>query len=196
MTLWILSTPQLKSEDLYFRYSDYWRLKKFSYLLQHHSDHFVYIWDARSKLATLCTSFLTFPCFNPCLDQTDIKNSVLKGDYAFQEYSVLNWIHHTNIIWSHGKIPRDIDTVRLGRSILALYRHYLEQIPMLTSGLSNGAVGTYEASVSTALNVCQDANDLVDDVRLGQADPGKLSYFTMVLSILILKLLPNQSLIF
>ena len=151
-------------------------------MLQHHSDHFVHVWDARSRLATLCTSFLTFPCFNPYLNQTDIQCSVLKGDYAFQGYFVLNWIHHAKVIRNHVKLSRDTDTARLDGSILSLYRHYLEQLPTLASGLSNGAVATDEASVSRALNVCQDANDLLDGVRLNKADPGEA--FTLYYSLI------------
>lgn len=142
-------------------------------MLQHHSDHFVDAWDAKSRLATLCTTLLTFPCFSPCLDQTGIQRSVLKGDYAFQEYSVLNWIQHAKAFRSHGTMFHDTDTTRLDGSILSLHHHYLEQFPALASESRIGTAAMVDTAVSRALNACQKANDLVDDVRWNEADPGK-----------------------
>jgi len=152
------------------------RLTKFSYLLQHHSDHFVDAWDARSRLATLCTSFLTFPCFSPFLDPTDIQRSVLQGDYAFEEYCVLNWIHHAKAVRSRGTMLHD-NVTRLDGPILSLYRHYLQQFPTLTSESNIGAATMDKTAVSRALTACQKANDLVDDVRLNESDPGKAFTF-------------------
>lgn len=64
----------------------------------------------------------------------------------------------------------DTDTTRLDGSILSLYHHYLEQFPALAS---ESRIGTAPMDVSRALNACQKANDLVDDVRWNEADPGK-----------------------
>ena len=145
------------------------------YLLQHHSDHFVDAWSAKSKIASLCTSFLTFSCFDPYLDQDQIERSVLRGDYAFQEYSVLNWIHHARAFRSHSSmlIDTDTDTSRLDCSIISLFHNYLKQFPSLRSVSSIPLAAKDDAAVLRVLDVCQKANIAVEEVRKIEDNAGK-----------------------
>ena len=45
-------------------------------------------------MATICTLYLTFNCFSPSILDDKLLECVLRGDFAFQEYAVCNWLHH------------------------------------------------------------------------------------------------------
>lgn len=45
-------------------------------------------------MATICTCYLTFDCFDPELAEDIFSARVLNGDLAFQEYAACNWIKH------------------------------------------------------------------------------------------------------
>ena len=45
-------------------------------------------------MATLCTSYLTFKCFRPEMTDDEQLECIFRGDFAFQEYAVSNWLHH------------------------------------------------------------------------------------------------------
>jgi hypothetical protein len=49
-------------------------------------------------MATLCTSYLTFDCFYPNMSDDELLECVQRGDFAFQEYAICNWLHHLNSI--------------------------------------------------------------------------------------------------
>ena len=46
------------------------------------------------KLATLCLQYLLFDCFDVSLSDDSIKDYILGGHYALQDYAVLHWVDH------------------------------------------------------------------------------------------------------
>ena len=124
-------------------------------MLQHHSNYFINSAAAESRLALLCTSYLTFSCFDAQLDESDIRNSVQRGDYAFQEYATFNWIHHVSSV---------SDTSNLRDSIRYLHKRHLRQFPRLNSDSNFGESAIDEHDVSAALEDCRKAYDQVDNL--------------------------------
>ncbi len=143
----------------------------FSYLLQHHSGYFVDDSAAKLKLAQLCTSYLTFPCFNPYLDISNIEVSVYKGEYAFQEYAVLNWIHHVKSLTEH---EDNVDISSLKNSVSTLYRRHLEQFDPGNSDSSIQDLEIDRHNIPAALSDCQKLYQIVDNINADKNDPGKV----------------------
>ncbi|KAF2847250.1 C2H2 domain-containing protein [Plenodomus tracheiphilus IPT5] len=54
------------------------------------------------ELATLCLQYLTFPCFDydPSPDEDELRQFILNGHLAFEDYAVANWFHHLTA-WAH-----------------------------------------------------------------------------------------------
>ncbi|KAL9043378.1 MAG: hypothetical protein Q9214_003434, partial [Letrouitia sp. 1 TL-2023] len=104
--------------------------------------------------------------FRPHLDDAEIKDNVLRGDYAFQEYSVLNWIHHARDFLSQNSMPNVINTKGLHDSISILYEHHLRQFQMA----SNTSITIACNEKIAALAALQKANSSVEDIRTNKAD--------------------------
>ena len=68
-------------------------------------------------MATICTSYLTFKCFHPEMTDDQQLECVFRGDFAFQEYAVSNWLHHLNSVLQ----DRGID----GLSSSSLWRKFM-----------------------------------------------------------------------
>ena len=62
-----------------------------SYLI--HKNH-ICISSQEANIASFCLRYLTFECFNKNLAEKEIKDFLLKGYYAFQDYAVAHWIDH------------------------------------------------------------------------------------------------------
>ncbi len=45
-------------------------------------------------MANLCATYLTFECFSTSMQETDLRENVEGGAFAFQEYATLNWLYH------------------------------------------------------------------------------------------------------
>jgi hypothetical protein len=71
------------------READFYR-----YLWQYHSQYYIKSSIAKKTMATICTSYLTFKCFHPEMIADQQLECVFRGDFAFQEYAVSNWLHH------------------------------------------------------------------------------------------------------
>ena len=121
-------------------------------MLQHHSNHFISSAAAASRLALLCTSYLTFSCFDAHLDESDIKSFVQRGDYAFQEYATFNWIYHVSSVSNKSGL-RD--------SIRYLHKRHLQQFSRLDSHSNFEESAIDGNDVSAALEDCQKAYDQV-----------------------------------
>lgn len=148
------------------------RLISSSYLLQHYSGYFVSLSAAKLKLALLCTSYLTHPCFNPCLDQTDIEVSVSKGCYAFQEYAAINWIHHIKCLTDCGEVVTNVDSPNLKSALITLLQRHLEQFDPDYSGSRTQDCELNRHSISAALDNCKKSYDMVDNICVNQTDSG------------------------
>ena len=98
-----------------------------SYLLQEHSGHFIDMGTAQLSLAQLCTSYMTFNCFDTRLDRSAIEDAVTRGDYSFQEYAIFNWIHHVDYLVKHEKAWSTDETSSIKDSLALLCRYHLEQ---------------------------------------------------------------------
>ena len=101
-------------------------LKWRSFLLQHHSNHFINSNAANLRLARLCTSYLTFRCFDPYLDSSSIKKSVELGEYAFQEYATFSWIHHLGSVDCIEMDSNRDEELSLKHILASLRRQHLE----------------------------------------------------------------------
>lgn len=57
------------------------------------------------ELAILCLQYLTFPCFEveENDDENELREMMLKGHFAFQDYAVAKWFHHVNAFVNNGK---------------------------------------------------------------------------------------------
>ena len=102
-------------------------LKWCSFLLQHHSNYFINLNTANLRLAGLCTSYLTFKCFDPSLDRLSIKHSVTRGDYAFQEYATFNWIYHLGSLNCHELDSNRDEDLNLKHTLALLHQQYLKE---------------------------------------------------------------------
>ncbi|KIV79744.1 hypothetical protein PV11_07289 [Exophiala sideris] len=86
--------------------------------------------DARSTecyLASLCSSYLTFECFDEDLDQNKRRDFLLQGYFAFQDYAVAHWSDHMSRIITNG--PREsqqdlVDAAQLESSVVNFAAHY------------------------------------------------------------------------
>ena len=144
------------------------------YLLQHHSRQFVSPNAAKLRLALLCTSYLTFPCFNPYLDLSDIETSVHRGDYAFQEYAALNWIHHIKCLNDCDKEAINVDTSSLTNAVVILYQRHLRQLATGNSDLGIQDPGFHMHSISASLNRFQMSYDIVNNISVSEINSGKV----------------------
>lgn len=139
-------------------------LTRSRYLVQHHSDYFVNSVNAESRLALLCSSYLTFPCFDVHLVESDMIASVHNGAYAFQEYATLNWIYHIRSL---------SDTSSLRNSTFLLYQRQLESTRSHSdSNFQSLTIDGYD--ISAALDECQKGYDRVNISAL-EHDRGKIS---------------------
>lgn len=146
------------------------RLNISRYLVQHHSGPFVDPDAANSRLALLCTSYLTLSWFKPCLDLSDIEVSVYKGDYAFQEYAALNWIHHVRCVTKSGEVSTDADTSSLKTAVVILYQRHCGQS---TTRLSESSIKDFDLhGISAALDNCQTSYDMVDNICVNETKSG------------------------
>lgn len=102
-------------------------LNCFSYLLQEHSGHFIDMNKAQLSLAQLCTSYMTFNCFDRRLDRSAIEDAVTRGDYSFQEYAIFNWIHHVDYLVNHEKLWSTDGISSIKDSLALLCTYHLER---------------------------------------------------------------------
>ena len=143
----------------------------FSYLLQHHSGYFVDRSATKLKLAQLCTAYLTLPCFNPYHDISNIKVSVYRGEYAFQEYAALNWIHHVKCLTEQWD---NVDISSLKNAVGTLYRRHQEQFYPSNSDSSIQDLEIDRHNIPVALVGLQKTYDSVDNINVDKDDPGKV----------------------
>ncbi|KAH5050480.1 hypothetical protein HBH96_186180 [Parastagonospora nodorum] len=64
------------------------------------------------ELATLCLQYLTFPCFriHPDDGPRELRQHMLSGHFAFQDYAIATWFHHVNAFVQKGEqFLRDAD---------------------------------------------------------------------------------------
>ena len=144
------------------------------YLLQYHSNHFVDSSSAKSRLALLCTSYLTLPCSSPYLGRSDIEKSVFKGEYAFQEYAAFNWIHHVKNLADHGEVATNAEMSSLKNAVVILYQRLFDQ---LAKGNSDSSIQGFEItshSISAVLDNCQKSYDMVDNICVPETYSGKV----------------------
>lgn len=116
-----------------------------SYLLQEHSCHFIDMTTAQLRLAQLCTSYMTFDCFDRGLDESAIKDAVIRGDYSFQEYAIFNWIHHVDYLVKHEQVWSNDETLSIKDSLALLCTYHLEQredSPLSSDEKENVGAGT------------------------------------------------------
>ena len=143
-------------------------------MLQHHSGYFIDPSAATLRLALLCTSYLTLPCFNPYLDLSEIETLVYKGDYAFQEYAALNWIHHIKCLNDYDKVATNVDMSNLKNAVVILFQRHLGQSAIGNSDLHIQDPDLHMQSISAALDKFQTSYDIVDDISVNKTNSGKV----------------------
>ncbi|KAF1974533.1 C2H2 domain-containing protein, partial [Bimuria novae-zelandiae CBS 107.79] len=57
------------------------------------------------ELTTLCLQYLTFPCFQTKepVEKQELRQMMLEGQFAFQDYAVAKWFQHVNAFVNTGK---------------------------------------------------------------------------------------------
>ena len=141
------------------------------YLLQHHSGHFVDHSGAQLRMALVCTSYLTLPCFSPYLDKSEIEASVYRGDYAFQEYAALNWIHHIKCLTQY---RTNIDMSSLKNAVITLHQDHVKQFGPVDSDANIQDIEFGAHSLSRAMDNYQKSYDMVDNINVNEIDYGKV----------------------
>ncbi|KAL1608317.1 hypothetical protein SLS60_003257 [Paraconiothyrium brasiliense] len=87
------------------------------------------------ELATLCLQYLTFPCFQSKdpIEKQELRQMMLEGQFAFQDYAVAKWFQHVNAFVEFGKdlledYTRAEDLIRgLSLAIDSFMDYYHEQ---------------------------------------------------------------------
>ena len=70
---------------------------------------------------------MTFNCFNRGLNESAIKDAVMRGDYSFQEYAIFNWIHHVDYLVKHERVWSDDESLSIKDALALLCTYHLEQ---------------------------------------------------------------------
>lgn len=73
------------------------------------------------KLAILCLQYLILECFDPDLSKDKIRDFLLKGYYAFQDYAVLYWVDHIDSLIPFLHLNELGDSRDLGMAIKDFY---------------------------------------------------------------------------
>ncbi|PVI07637.1 C2H2 domain-containing protein [Periconia macrospinosa] len=55
------------------------------------------------ELATLCLEYLVFPCFDDDVDKQNLREWMIEGHFAFQDYAVAKWFYHLNAFVETGR---------------------------------------------------------------------------------------------
>ena len=148
-----------------------------SYLLQEHSCHFIDMATAQLRLAQLCTSYMTFDCFNRGLDESAIKDAVIRGDYSFQEYAIFNWIHHVDYLVQHEQVWSNNETSSIKHSLALLYTNHLEQYegpPSSSDKKENVGTGTRRSESLEDLRRIYECTDSLSQEGSHQGKSGRL----------------------
>lgn len=75
------------------------------------------LYEEEHKLAVLCIQYLLFDCFDNNLSEDTIRDYVMTGHYAFQDYAIMHWVDHlealipylsTDLIGNLGEISTSI----------------------------------------------------------------------------------------
>ncbi len=175
MALWVLFTQPLESEYCEQMNSAI-KLTCASYLLQEHSGHFIDRGTAQLSLAQLCTSYMTFNCFDRGLDKSAIEDAVSRGDYSFQEYAIFNWVHHVNYLVKHGKVWFNDETSSIKDFLALLCTHHLEQpgdSPSIPCKNENFCTGTNKLESLESLRSIYERIETLSEEGLHQ---GKIAY--------------------
>ncbi|KAH7324015.1 ankyrin repeat-containing domain protein [Rhexocercosporidium sp. MPI-PUGE-AT-0058] len=106
------------------------------YLWQYHSDHYIQASNAEVSIATLCTSYLTFDCFNPELAEDLFGARVKSGDFAFQEYAACNWFKHAKSIFNNADVENPVPEPLQTAILILQKRHKLQ--PASSSQFQSG----------------------------------------------------------
>lgn len=109
-------------------------------------------------------TYLTFQCFDPNMDEATIIDAVQRGDYAFQDYAISNWISHEQML--RQQPPRRTTSLE---SFLRLWQQVLRSrygIPEVEEG--NHPLNRAEWEI---LNRAEDACHTVD----GTSNEGQLT---------------------
>ncbi len=63
--------------------------------------------EEESRIALLCLGYLAFDCFDAGLPADDVREYLMEGYYAFQDYAVAHWIDHVeaSVDSSNGPCP-------------------------------------------------------------------------------------------
>ena len=122
-------------------------------------------------MAQLCTSYLTFPCFDAQLDESNVRELVQRGDFAFLEYAAFNWIHHVKSV---------LDTSTLRDSMTRLHQHNLQQFSALSSDSSFQESAIHGQDLTASIgNYWQVVYDSVDSISSGGNDRGKIPVLSL-----------------
>jgi hypothetical protein len=78
-------------------------------------------------MATLCTSYLTFNYFYPSMSDDELLECVHRGDFAFQEYAVCNWLHHLDYILQD-KTFKPLSSSPLWMAFIVLNNRHEDQV--------------------------------------------------------------------
>jgi len=108
---------------------------------------------ASYKITDICMSYLSFPCFDLSLDGSTIIQAVQRGDYAFQDYAISNWIAHVQAL--------RVVPPHLNISLEAFFRSW--RLVLASRYGSDSNVGENEQMSDEA--VCEDLENVDMDCR-------------------------------
>ncbi|KAF8459944.1 hypothetical protein BDZ91DRAFT_785581, partial [Kalaharituber pfeilii] len=79
--------------------------------------------SAELNLAILCTTYLTFDCFDSLLPETEIRKFVLEGYFSFQDYAAVYWFDHVEACCS--KLSGDPEQAKVVGSLQSFLQKQL-----------------------------------------------------------------------
>ena len=136
--------------------------------MQHHSGPYIDAVVAEKDIATLCVSYLTFECFDPAILSNEQDKFALNGYFAFQDYAVCHWLHHSKSLLQERKFE---NSSIFWKKTLALANRHISQsgAPLLSDSSS-------QQELIDALCELQEKYADIDTIHANDVDKGNRIY--------------------
>ena len=79
------------------------------------------------NIAVFCIKYFSFECFKTDLTDQEIRDFLMRGSFAFQDYAAAHWIDHLEYSARNPLIGDDLD--RLGSAVMSFLQHHWIRMP-------------------------------------------------------------------
>lgn len=122
-------------------------------------------------MATLCTSYLTFDCFNPELAEDLFAARVMSGDFAFQEYAACNWFKHLKSLFNNADVETPVPKSLQTAILILQERHKIQ--PACSSKVQSGQL--CKTDVGQILSEVEQLYDQTDTLSADGSETRKIT---------------------